>query len=74
LVALYFGANWAPPCRHFWKKLHPFYKSVNLELNNMLEIVYISDDCSQQLFDKRYKGMTFAAIDFIKADKKTAIK
>lgn len=43
LVAIYFGADWAPPCKSFLPTLIEFYNQQNQE-NKQIEIIYISMD------------------------------
>lgn len=63
VVALYFGAHWAPPCRLFNEKLLKFYKNVNDEFGHF-SIVYISDDGSKEAFDRTYETMGWLALPY----------
>lgn len=46
LIALYFSAQWCPPCRRFLPKLTKFYSTLK-ENNKPFEIVYVSNDNSR---------------------------
>lgn len=59
LIALYFSANWCPPCQAFGPLLKQFYNSVD-----DLEIVYIPYDNNIKEFKKYYGGMPWLAVGF----------
>lgn len=73
VVALYFGAHWAPPCRLFTKKLERFYSEVNKEFGHF-QVVYISDDGSKEAFNRTYDTMGWLATPFEKQDAKLQLK
>ena len=52
LILLYFGANWVPQCRYLLRELKEFYKKVESEDTNLLEVVYISDDIKREVFEQ----------------------
>lgn len=73
IVALYFGAHWAPPCRLFTQKLKEFYNEVNNEYGHF-SVVFISDDCSKEAFQRNYSSMTWMALPYEQQDTKLKLK
>ncbi len=73
IVALYFGAHWAPPCRLFTDKLRQFYLEVNKEFGHF-SIVYISDDGSKEAFLRTYATMGWLALPYEHQDAKLQLK
>lgn len=63
IVALYFGAHWAPPCRLFKQQLDKFYTEVNKEFGHF-SVVYISDDGSKEAFLRTFSTMSWFALPF----------
>ena len=61
--ALYFSASWCTPCRKFSRILAEFYKKVN-NGQKELEIIFVSDDASEDDFNNYYKDMPWLAIPF----------
>ncbi|CAF4428811.1 unnamed protein product [Rotaria sp. Silwood2] len=63
-VGIYFAANSSSICRNFTPKLAAYYKGYNSALGNKLEIVFISCDEDQTIFDEHFKKMPWKAIPF----------
>lgn len=65
LVALYFSADWCPPCHVFTPKLVNFYRAVR-ERHPEFEVVFVSRDNSdaEMLRYLRTSGMPFPAVRF----------
>lgn len=57
LVAIYFSADWCPPCKEFAPLLKEFYSIVTKNNKNDLEIVYASSDNTAEDF-REYYGTT----------------
>lgn len=54
VVALYFSANWCPPCKDFTPVLKEFYEE--LQANELpFEVVFISSDKTEQDLDRYMK-------------------
>ena len=62
-VGIYFGAHWAPPCRFFTKTLEEFYNNVNSG-KKVFEVVFCSNDCNQDAFERNYAKMPWLAVPF----------
>jgi len=73
IVALYFGAHWAPPCRLFTEKLKAFYYQVNKEFGHF-SIVFISDDGSKEAFLRNYQDMSWLALPYEQQETKLQLK
>ncbi|CAF3386237.1 unnamed protein product [Rotaria socialis] len=57
-------AHWCPPCRNFTPKLAEIYKKVQSELQDKLDVVFISCDEDQNSFDDYFKDMPWKALPF----------
>lgn len=67
VVALYFSANWCPPCKQFTPKLKQMYQTINAS-NKKLEIVWVSADEEEEEFDEYYETMPWLSIPFDQED------
>ena len=63
VVALYFSANWCPPCKQFTPKLKQLYTTVNAT-SKKLEIVWVSGDEEEEEYDEYFETMPWLAIPF----------
>ncbi len=64
LLAIYFGAHWAPPCRLFTPALTEFYNKINEPLKKRVEIVFCSNDGNEAAFERNFATMPFCAIPY----------
>lgn len=60
LVALYFSAQWCPPCRAFSPVLKDFYKACAEK--GKLEIVYVSSDKNLEQWKEYYGTMPWLSL------------
>ncbi|CAF2625664.1 unnamed protein product [Rotaria sp. Silwood2] len=68
-VGLYFSAYSSSACRNFTPKLAAFFKGHNSEIEDKLEIVFISYDEDQADFDEYFKKMPWKALPFSDRDR-----
>ncbi|CAF1582805.1 unnamed protein product [Rotaria sordida] len=70
-VGLYFATYSSSACRNFTPKLAAYYKGFNSndEIEEKLEIVYISYDEDQATFDEHFKKMPWKALPFSDRDR-----
>lgn len=61
-TALYFSANWCPPCKRFTPILNEFYSLHSMEKN--FEVVFVSKDKTEAEFQRYLEGMHWPAIAF----------
>jgi nucleoredoxin len=75
LIALYFSAQWCPPCRKFTPQLIEFYNRIARE-HVEFEIVFVSFDRSPSGMETHMRDaqMPWPAIDFAKLPGKAALK
>lgn len=64
LIAIYFSAQWCPPCRGFTPSLCEFYEKVKAIDADQLEIVFVSSDNEEEEFRKYFATMPFAALPY----------
>ncbi|GFP97737.1 probable nucleoredoxin 2 [Phtheirospermum japonicum] len=72
IVAVYFSANWYPPCREFT----PVLANAYVQLKNHdpgFEIVFVSSDEDQNAFDDHRASMPWLAIPFSDLETKRAL-
>mmetsp|Transcript_2720 Transcript_2720/g.2875 ORF Transcript_2720/g.2875 Transcript_2720/m.2875 type:complete len:290 (+) Transcript_2720:87-956(+) len=73
-VALYFSAHWCPPCRGFTPQLIKFYEHYKaLKGSHNLEIVFISSDKSESIFEEYYRTMPWSALPYSMRSQKNLI-
>jgi nucleoredoxin len=63
IIALYFSANWCPPCKMFTEKLKSFYKEVNATTKR-LEIIWVSGDEEEEEYEEYFEKMPWTAMPF----------
>ncbi|CAM4765704.1 unnamed protein product [Rotaria magnacalcarata] len=63
-VFLFLMAHWCSPCRKFTPELVKIFDEVKDEINNKLDIVFISCDRDQESFDEYLRGMPWKALPF----------
>ncbi|CAM4800677.1 unnamed protein product [Rotaria magnacalcarata] len=63
-VALYFSAHWCRHSREFTVKLVEAYKSVYDDVKDKFEIVFLSWDNEESVFENFYKDMPWKALPF----------
>ena len=63
VIALYFTANWCPPCRQFVPLLQSFYTEVNNEYQKF-EIIFVSSDKDPEGFNEFFGSMPWIAIPY----------
>ncbi|XP_073010070.1 LOW QUALITY PROTEIN: probable nucleoredoxin 1 [Typha latifolia] len=68
IVGLYFSASWCGPCHRFTPKLVKVYNELSSKGSNF-EVVFVSADKSEDLFDTYFSSMPWLAIPFL--DNKT---
>jgi nucleoredoxin len=75
LIALYFSAQWCPPCRKFTPQLVDYYNRVAPQ-HPEFEIIFVSFDRSQFAMETymREANMPWPAIDYQKVSGKDAIR
>ncbi|XP_074295649.1 putative nucleoredoxin 1 [Silene latifolia] len=62
-LLLYFSAHWCPPCRSFTPKLVETYHEIKSK-ENAFEVIFVSRDRDQSLFDQYYSHMPWLALPF----------
>eukprot|EP00741_Cyanophora_paradoxa_P013326 tig00020684_g12869.t1 len=72
-VLLYFSASWCGPCKQFTPVLMQFYKENKDKEGQQFEIVFVSQDHSEEEFLKYYKDMPWAAIPYEERDRAAAL-
>lgn len=77
IVALYFAAEWCPPCKGFTPKLQEFYNNFKNGKCSCpgvaaLEIVYVSWDKDEAGFDDSVASMSWVALPFEAKEKKVS--
>lgn len=63
VVALYFSAQWCPPCKAFTPVLTAAYNAIN-QGQKQLEIVFVSADQSEEEFKNYFSGMPWLSMEF----------
>lgn len=63
-IGLYFSAQWCLPCVKFTPKLVSIYQKMKQKLQVDFEIVFISSDLNQELFESYFRTMPWLAIPF----------
>ena len=71
VIAIYFGAHWAPPSRLFTERLIKFYEAIGL---NQFQVVFVSDDGNFNAFMKNFALMPWFALPYQKEDIKLDLK
>lgn len=66
LIALYFCADWCPPCKIFTPKLSNFYHEVNKD-SKRVEIILISCDLDRPEFLTHIQKISFLSVPFDKS-------
>ena len=75
VIALYFAAHWAPPCRAFLETLLTFHLTANARHGaGCFEVILISDDRSQQAYEQHFAAMPWAALPYPERERKDEIK
>ncbi|CAL4062114.1 unnamed protein product [Meganyctiphanes norvegica] len=64
IIALYFSANWCPPCRNFTPQLVAIYKHLKENTKQQLEVVLVSSDQDDQAFQDYYRDMPWLALPY----------
>ncbi|CAF1062696.1 unnamed protein product [Rotaria sp. Silwood1] len=62
-------AHWCPPCRNFTPKLAEIYKRVQSELHEKLDIVFVSHDENENMFNEYFTEMPWKALSFSDRDR-----
>ena len=73
ILALYYGAHWAPPCRVFTERLIEFYEQIDLVFANF-GVVFISDDGNEEHFERNYALMPWFALPYNEEEIKLNLK
>ncbi|CAL1383827.1 unnamed protein product [Linum trigynum] len=73
VVALYFSANWYPPCRNFNQFLIGAYEQLKLTNGSNFEIVFISCDEDSNAFDGYRAMMPWLSIPFSDLETKKSL-
>ncbi|KAK1938507.1 hypothetical protein X943_001838 [Babesia divergens] len=70
IVGVYFGAGWIRSNKDFNEKLQEYYKAVNDKTDGKFEIVYVSNDKTQNEFEKEMydNNSNWLAVPFEDAD------
>jgi len=68
VIALYFAAEWSPPCRKFTPVLQQLYQSIYKDKG--MEIIFISADCDINAFVAIHMEMPWLALPFIDRERK----
>lgn len=65
VIALYFSAQWCPPCRAFTPNLRKFYETLKAD-NQPIEIVFVSFDRSEKDFKDYFENLhgDWLAVDY----------
>lgn len=63
VVALYFSAQWCPPCKGFTPTLAAAYNTIN-QGQKQLEIVFVSADQSEEDFKNYFSSMPWLSMVF----------
>ena len=63
VIGLYFSAHWCPPCREFTPKLATVYEDIK-KAHQDFEVVFISNDNSEDDFKSYLNEMPWLAIPF----------
>ena len=73
--AIYYSAQWCPPCRKFTPKLVDFYNEAIGHHDN-IEVIFVSSDQSEKKMEEYMEktGMRWLALDYDKKDKKSSEK
>ena len=75
VVALYFAAHWAPPCRAFTEMLAAFYIEQNVRNEKgCFEVILISDDKTHKAYEAHFAQMPWVALPFQETQRKDEIK
>eukprot|EP00116_Pleurobrachia_bachei_P016823 sb/3477085/ len=69
-VALYFSAQWCPPCRGFTPELAKLYGKLS---DKPFEIVFVSSDKADAAFNEYYETMPWLALPYADRDRKAAL-
>jgi len=73
VIGLYFSAHWCGPCRSFTPRLVQFYQSFT-DLNpGKFDIVFVSSDKDDSMFNEYYLEMPWKAIPFIDRARKNKL-
>jgi len=62
-LILYFSASWCPPCRMFTPTLSKAYTTLK-SLRDDVEMVFVSSDRDEEIFNDYFKKMLFCALPF----------
>jgi nucleoredoxin len=64
-IAIYFGADWSPPCKSFKSELFDFYELSKDKINiNAFEVIYVSKDSDEKSFMSAVDNIPWFAIPF----------
>ena len=75
VVALYFAAHWAPPCRAFTETLAAFYVEQNVRNEKgCFEVILISDDKTIKAYEAHVATMPWLALPFQERQRKDDMK
>lgn len=65
VLGIYFSAHWCPPCRAFTPQLVEWYRKIKGGPNgSSFEIVFVSSDRDQGMFDEYFQEMPWHALPF----------
>ena len=73
IILVYFSMHNCPPCREFTPLLVELYNETN-EHSKVMEVVFMSGDQSQNLYEEYYAEMPWLALPFKDARMKPAAK
>ena len=67
IIGFYFSGSYCPPCQIFTPILSEVYTELK-NLNNSIEIVFISSDKDKESFDSYYSTMPWLALPYERRD------
>jgi len=70
--AIYFSAHWCGPCRQFTPQLIKTYHKLKAD-GKKFEVVFVSSDNDQKMFDEYFKEMPWLAIPYSESSRRSAL-